>query len=45
MILSNLPVSLPMLCPGTSTQNIYKTTEDTHFSDEQVEYLTNNFSG
>ena len=43
MARSNLPVSLPLLWSGTSTQNIYKTTEDSHFSDEEIE--CDNFSG
>ena len=34
---SNLPVSLPLLWPGTSTQNIYKTTEDPRFSNGEIE--------
>ena len=36
---------LVCLSPGTSTQNIYKTTEGFHFSDEEVECSTANFSG
>ena len=42
---SNLSVSLPLLWPGTSTQDIYKTTEGFHFSNEKVECSTDNFSG
>ena len=42
---SNLSVSLPMLWPGTSTQDIYKTTEGSHFSNEEVECSIENFSG
>ena len=42
---SNLSVSLPLLRPGTSTQDIYKTTEDSYFSDEEVECSIDNFSG
>ena len=34
---SNLPVSLPLFWPGTSTQNIYKTTENPHFSNGEIE--------
>ena len=34
-----------LLWPGTSTQNIYKATEGSHFFDEEVEYLIDNFSG
>ena len=42
---SNLSVSLPLLQPGTSTQDIYKTTEGSYFSDEEVECSIDNFSG
>ena len=42
---SNLSVSLPLLRPGTSTQDIYKTTEGSYFSDEEVECSIDNFSG
>ena len=41
---SNLSVSLPLLWPGTSTQDIYKTTEGFHFSNEEVECSIDNFS-
>ena len=41
---SNLSVSLPLLWPGTNTQDIYKTTEGSHFSDEEVECSIYNFS-
>ena len=34
-----------LLWPGTSTQNIYEATEGSHFFDEEVEYLIDNFSG
>ena len=33
------------LCLGPATQNLYKTTVDPHFSDEEVECSINNFSG
>ena len=42
---SNLSVSLPLLRPGTSTQDIYKTTEGSYFSNEEVECSIDNFSG
>ena len=42
---SNLSVSLPLLWLGTSTQDIYKTTEGSHFFDEKVECLIDSFSG
>ena len=42
---SNLSVSLPLLRPGTSTQDIYKTTEGSYFSDEEAECSIDNFSG
>ena len=42
---SNLSVSLPLLRSGTSTQDIYKTNEGSHFSDEEVECSIDNFSG
>ena len=41
---SSLPVSLPLLWLGTTTRNIYKTTEDPHFPDKEVESLIDNFS-
>lgn len=40
---SSLPVSLPLLWLGTTTRNIYKTTEDPHFPDKEVESLIDNF--
>ena len=40
---SNLSDSLPLLWPGTSTQDIYKTTEGSYFSDEEVECSIDNF--
>ena len=42
---SNLSVFLPLLWPGTSTQDIYKTTDGSHFSNERVECSIDNFSG
>ena len=42
---SNLSVFLPGFGPGTSPQDIYKTTEGSHFSDTKVECSINNFSG
>ena len=42
---SNLSVSLPLLRPGASTQDIYKTTEGSYFSDEEAECSIDNFSG
>ena len=43
--ISNLSVSLPLLWPRTSTQNIHKTTEGSHFSDEGAQCSIDNFSG
>lgn len=41
----NLPVSLSLLWPGISVQNIYKSTQDPHFSDREAECLIDYFSG
>ena len=41
----NLPVSLSLLWPGISVQNIYKSTQDPHFSDGEAECSIDNFSG
>ena len=38
-------ISLPLLRPWTGTQDIYKTTEGSYFSEEKAECLIDNFSG
>ena len=41
---SNLSISLPVFWSGTSTKDIYKATENSHFSIEKTECMTYNIS-